>query len=114
MIIRQNQKNDVDVVEISGALVLANAEEARTTFKKMVENGTGRMVLDLSGVDPIDSSGLSVLVATLKWMSAREGDLVLAALSPKVQSIFKLMRLNEVFRIFKSQDVALRSLTSEA
>jgi len=114
MIIKQTVNNEIDVVAISGPLVLANAEQARQQFKDIVDKGTGRMVLDLAGVDPIDSSGLSVLVATYKWLSARNGELVLAALSPKTQTIFKLMRLNELFRIFKTQDAAIQSLATEA
>ncbi len=89
---------------IDAAVALAFKDAMRST----TEGGPDTVVLDLRKVDFIDSSGLGALVATLKHLSpARK--LILAGLSPAVEKVFKLTRMDTVFNVFSSLDEALTS-----
>ncbi len=90
---------------IDAAVALAFKDAMRTS----TEDGPETVVLDLREVDFIDSSGLGAIVATMKHLApARQ--LVLAGLTPAVDKVFKLTRMDTVFRVFTSLDDALTSM----
>jgi anti-sigma B factor antagonist len=73
---------------------------------EMTDHPAKRVVLDLSAVDFLDSSGLGAVVGAMKSMG--EGrKLDLAGLSPTVQKVFRLTRMDTVFRIYPSRQAAL-------
>lgn len=82
-------------------------------FKDAMRNSTyggpETVVLDLHKVDFIDSSGLGAIVATMKHL-APSRSLVLAGLTPTVEKVFKLTRMDSVFRVFSSLDDALAAI----
>ena len=72
-------------------------------FKDEMFNATrgtqGRVILDLTKVDFVDSSGLGAIVASMKALGdAAKMDI--AGLSPVVEKVFRLTRMDSVFRIF--------------
>ncbi|MBD3665690.1 STAS domain-containing protein [Sulfitobacter aestuariivivens] len=87
---------------IDAAVALAFKDAMRNT----TDGGPQTVVLDLQKVDFIDSSGLGAIVATMKHL-APDRKLVLAGLSPTVDKVFKLTRMDTVFRVFTSLDDAL-------
>ncbi len=80
-------------------------EEWQTWFKQSPD--VKLIVVDLSAVDFIDSSGLGLLVALLKWEAARGGDVRLAGLRPAVRMIFDITRTYKVFSIHDHPENAL-------
>ncbi|MEM7295775.1 MAG: STAS domain-containing protein [Pseudomonadota bacterium] len=66
----------------------------------------GRVVLDLKNVAFIDSSGLGAIVATMKLLSGAHR-LELASMTPVVDKVFKLTRMDKIFEIYESADAAL-------
>ena len=100
----------VDLVSLPRQLVMANAPDARNAIKQLVTQGHTRLVLDLQAVDFVDSSGLSVLVSTLKAVQAEKGEVVLLGPTPGVRSLIELTRLHKVFEIFEDREAALQRL----
>lgn len=84
-----------------------------TVFKgKMVDwinQGNKRIVLDLSQVDFIDSSGLGAIVSSLKTLGS-DGDLVICGVRETVMGLFKITRMNRVFQIFADESEAIKAL----
>lgn len=84
-----------------------------TSFKgRMVDwinQGNRHIVLDLSEVDFIDSSGLGAIVSSLKTLG-NDGDLVICGIRETVMGLFKITRMNRVFQIFADQREALKAL----
>lgn len=78
-------------------------------FKKRFQAEAGRVVLDMSALEFIDSMGLGALVIALKTMLAKGGDIRLAALSPEVRSLVALTRLDKIFDIHETVDTAVAS-----
>jgi len=91
----------------------ATATEFKEKMSNWIGAGNKRIVLNLTEVDFIDSSGLGAIVSSLKKIGT-EGDLVICAVKETVMSLFRLTRMNRVFDIFPSEDEAVRSLSGKA
>jgi anti-sigma B factor antagonist len=85
----------------------SNSGDLRETMLGILEPGGQQLVIDLSQVNFIDSSGLGALLSGFKSANLRSGSLVLAGLQSRVQSMFELTRLHRVFDIYSSVDDAL-------
>src|SRR5574337_659790 len=87
-----------------------------TDFKErmieLITAGNTKIVLDLSKVEFIDSSGLGAIVSSLKRMGGR-GDLVVCGLQETTMTLFKLTRMDRVFQIFDSEQQAVAALGGE-
>jgi anti-sigma B factor antagonist len=101
-----------------GKLVVAVLEKrldarSATSFRErlgeLVDVGHRRIVLDISSVEFIDSSGLGAIVSLLKQV-AGDGDLVICGARETVMSMFKLTRLDKVFRLVGGVSEALAAL----
>lgn len=96
------------VTEDVGALRIVSVDEPRIdaavaiqfkdAMRSVTDTGPGRIVLDLSKVDFLDSSGLGAVVAAMKQAGPGQ-TLELAGLTPTVSKVFHLTRMDTVFVI---------------
>ena len=103
----EEQMQVVSILEsrIDAAVALEFKEAMRTATAE----GPETVVLDLGKVEFIDSSGLGAIVATMKYLApARK--LVLAGLTPAVDKVFSLTRMDSVFSIFTTMDAAMTEM----
>lgn len=84
-----------------------NSSDFRDHILKLLEQGDQHLIIDLSEVRFIDSSGLGALLSGYKNATLRSGSLLLAGLQPRVQSMFELTRLHRVFEIYPTLEAAL-------
>ncbi len=84
----------------------AIAIQFKEDMRRETETDATRIVLDLAGVEFIDSSGLGAIVASMKQIGG-ERRLDLAGVQPVVEKVFRLTRMDTVFRLFDSLDDAL-------
>ncbi|WP_373500257.1 STAS domain-containing protein [Desulfococcus sp.] len=89
------------------------ATEFKQKMSEWIDSGNRRIVLNLSEVDFIDSSGLGAIISGFKKIG-NDGRLVICAVRESVMSLFRLTRMNRVFDIFPSEDDALRALSGKA
>ena len=94
------------VVRLVGEIDLDRAPEARRLLLDCVKRSKDVLV-DLSAVTYIDSSGIASLVEALQWAKRRGTDLCLIAVSPEALRVFELARLDKVFAIHPDMDAAL-------
>jgi len=85
------------------------AADFKSKLIDFLDNGDKVIVINLSEVDFIDSSGLGAMVLILRKIGT-DGRIKLCKLNEGVRSIFELTRLDEVFEIHKSEEGALESL----
>lgn len=87
---------------------------AAPSFKQsvldVIGSGENRLVLDLEGVDFIDSSGLGAMVSLLKALGGR-GAIAVCNASGGVQSLFRLTRMDKVFSLLPNRDEAITKVT---
>ncbi len=75
----------------------------------IINAGATLLVLDLSNVGFVDSSGLGAIVTSLKLLG-RKGDLLVAGVKSDVMTMFTLTRMDRVFQLFPTADDAVKSL----
>ena len=86
-----------------------NSGDLKEQMLQLFDDGKCNLIIDLTAVRFVDSSGLGALVSGFKNASARDGSLKLCCLQPQVRSMFELTRLHRVFEIFVSVDEAMES-----
>lgn len=90
---------DWSVVAATGEVDLYTAPQLREAIVGLVDGGRHRIVVDLSGVEFLDSTGLGVLVVGLKRCREHDGDLALVAPQDPVHKVLTITRLDKVFSI---------------
>lgn len=107
MHIKERLENTVLVMEVEGRLDASTASAFKDNIRTLVESGQVRFVVDLANLHLLDSSGLGVLVSTLRLAGQAGGDVKIARLTPELKSLFALTRLNKVFEIHESVENAV-------
>ncbi|NOY13770.1 MAG: STAS domain-containing protein [Deltaproteobacteria bacterium] len=105
-----SEQNEIVRIEVQEERMDAhNSGDLKEQMLQLFDEGKCNLLIDLSEVRFVDSSGLGALVSGFKNASAREGSLKLCCLQPQVRSMFELTRLHRVFEIFPSSEEALES-----
>ena len=86
----------------------SNVREFREEVQKLIRDNS-RVVLDMSRLKFVDSSGLGALIACLRETNGRKGDFRLSELSRSVMALFELMRMHRVFSIHDTVEGAVKS-----
>jgi len=104
------QVDGVAVVDLSGRIVLG---EATTTLREVLQSlasqGQKKILLNLSDVSYIDSSGLGALVSGYTTVTGQAGQLKLLNLTSKVKDLLQITKLLTVFEVFTDEASAVRS-----
>jgi len=111
----RQQDPDITVAILTGQLNLGNRlAEFEHNLKQRIEEGSRKMILDLTGLTYIDSAGLG-MVATCAGIIFRAGG-KMAVVSPvgKITQMFEITRLNRVIDLYPDFDAALASLSEPA
>ena len=95
------------VVTVAGELDVVGGPDLRQAVMAEVREGNSRLVLDLTGVDFIDSFGLGVVVGALKRARLLDGDLRLVVPEPRVRRVFEVCDLDRVFDLHTSVEEAV-------
>ncbi len=98
MEIDTQHRDGVAVLTCSGRLNMVAAPRLRAELRSVVEAGTSRLVVDLTGTAFIDSSGLGALIGGLKEARQAGGDLRIAGPGQQVLTVLRLTNLDKVLR----------------
>lgn len=113
MELQQTHSGNVLIVKpLEKRIDAATATEFKEKLSEWIGSGNRRIVLNLSEVDFIDSSGLGAIVSGLKKIG-NDGNLVICTVREPVMSLFRLTRMNRVFDIFASEDEAVGALSKQ-
>lgn len=107
MAIKMDAKNDLMVCHVDGEVDINSSPEIKKTFDKLISKKTSKIVVNLSKVTYVDSSGLATLVEILKNMRSYGGRIRLTNLSPKIKSLFEITKLDKLFEIMADEDDAV-------
>jgi len=90
----------------------SNASELKRDIAPLLQ-ANSKVVLDLSAVRFMDSSGLGAMLSCLRQLTAKNGDLKLCGMSKQVRGAFELVRLHRIFDIYGSRAEAALAFQAE-
>lgn len=108
----------IDIRERDGVVILAlqgklmgggDAETFKASIYKLIEQGTKKVVVDLHGINWINSTGMGILISGYTTLRRNGGDLRLLHVSDKIRSILYVTKLNTIFKCFDTEDDAVKS-----
>lgn len=111
MEITDRRVNDVRILDLSGRFDISTADSVLKWMDKLTEEAPARVVVNMTKVSFVDSTGLSTLVQGTKQARTQNGDLFLCGLQQPVRIIFELTRLDKFFEIFSAEEEAVAAFT---
>jgi anti-sigma B factor antagonist len=95
------------VVTVHGEIDVATSPTLRERLIGLVNEGATRLVLDLEGVDFLDSTGLGTIVSVLKRVRTHGGDLRLVCTEARIRRLFEITGLDKAVPLHASLDDAI-------
>jgi len=103
------QAGSISLVDVCGRLTFLEVGALRDSICRLLKQGRKNIVLNLSGLQYLDSSGIGELAKIYVSVVKVSGQLKVVGLSPKVEEILKITQLYQVFPEFPSEEAALQS-----
>ncbi len=111
MRITSSEQDGVTVLAIEGVIrVGESAEQFSSRLQSLLSSGSGPVLIDLSAIDYVDSTGLGELVGHLQRFDEAGRRLGLLNPQERILNLLRLTRLDEIFRIFTDRDEAIARL----
>ncbi len=111
MKIKEKIENHVAVLTLSGKMMGGPETTAlHDHIKGLINDGIKKVVIDLGGIKWMNSSGMGVLMACMTTLKNADGQMVLARVSEKVNSLLLITQLIRVFDTYETVDRAISSL----
>ena len=108
--INERQAGDVTVLDMSGKITIGEGSVSlRSAIRRLLEEGKKRILLNLSAVSYIDSSGIGELVSSYTAINKEGGQLKLLNLTQKIKDLLTITKLLTVFDVYDSEAEALNS-----
>ena len=97
------------VIAVNGEIDVYTAPRLREMLIRLVDEEKYHLIVDMEGVEFLDSTGLGVLVGGLKRVRSHDGGIDLVCTQGRILRIFRITGLSKVFNIFDSVEEALAS-----
>ena len=94
-------------VRVPARLDIVKSHELWILFSTITNAGAKKIMVDMSSMESIDSSGIGILINTAKRLRAGKGDIVLTGVSADIKKIFKVVNLQDFIKIFSLEAEAL-------
>ncbi len=107
MTMKIETKNGLTVCYIEGEIDINTSPSVKKAFDKLISSKTPKIIVSLSKVTYVDSSGLATLVEILKNMRSYGGRLRLSDMSSKIKSLFEITKLEKLFEIMADEKEAI-------
>jgi len=110
MSVKEKFDGNVTILSVSGNLMGGPETTAvHDKVREIVGKGHKKLVIDLAKVKWINSSGLGVLMGSMTTMKNADGEMKLANVSDRIQSLFMITKLITIFETYDSTDKAIGS-----
>ncbi len=102
-------RNDFLVLRINARRATVDmASDLKERLFSEIDNGNNQIIIDFSFVEFVDSSFIGALVAGLKQVKSKDGEIKISGLHPHVKITFELTRLDHLFKIYQTTEQAMR------
>lgn len=107
----QEAENGIAVLTVTGRLMLGTqGSQLDSVVREVVGRGMRKLILDFSGVEHIDSTGIGRCIASLNLIMQAGGSLAIAAATGQVREGFRVTQLDRVFRFYDDVSAAKAAL----
>ena len=114
MSVREKVKGEMAIVKVRGDLMGGpETTQVRESVKGLISNGISKLILDLGGVNWMNSNGMGMLMACYSSAQQSQGRLVLCNVSPKVSQLMGITKIDRLFDQYDSIRAARKSLDQE-
>jgi anti-sigma B factor antagonist len=104
------KKDNIDIVTFSTDRIDAlNTDEIRARIGKLFENSNAKVIIDLKGIEYIDSSGFGSFLSLFRNARDNYGIIKFAGPEPKIRSLFEILNLHTIFEISDDRESCIRS-----
>ncbi|MCC6355572.1 MAG: STAS domain-containing protein [Verrucomicrobiae bacterium] len=110
MKIQERDLAGIPVLDLSGEVDLQSSPELRATLQARVKAKCPVLLLNFEGVTYLDSSGLATLIEYYQNSRPFGGKFILYGLPPRIQNVFEIARLEQIFSIHPDEASALAEL----
>jgi anti-sigma B factor antagonist len=111
--IKERQVGEVTVLDLDGDMRIGESGIMfQRTIRRLLEEGRRKILLNLAGVEYIDSSGLGELIAGYTSLDKKGGEIKLLHLSRRVRELLEITKLLTVFDVHENESEALDSFKS--
>lgn len=108
--VRERQAGDVTILDMTGEVRIGEGSIAlREAIRKLSDEGKTKLLLNLGGVNYVDSSGIGELIANYTTVSRQGGQLKLLNLTDRIQNLLVITKLLTVFDVYEDEPTALKS-----
>ena len=108
MAVKKKIQGDVGVLQVSGKLMGGDeSKEVHEEVKSLLDDGFKKIVIDVSKVKWLNSSGLGMLISCLTSVNSAEAKLKIAGATEKIKSVFMITKLITVFDNYETADQAV-------
>ena len=101
------------IIRVRGEIHVSTAPEFAQRLSGAIESGRTAIVLDMAGVEFIDSTGLSVLLNGLRLVNQMQGRMAIVCANPTVLRLFQITSLDDTFDIFPDRAKAIAHVIQE-
>jgi anti-sigma B factor antagonist len=105
---------NITLITVPGTTLDAGSAKAFKTAILPALLPEAKVILDLSELKFVDSSGLGAMLSSLRQLNGIGGDLKLCGMNKSIRSLFELVRMHRVFEIYNTRDEAIRSFETAA
>ncbi|MHC4103510.1 MAG: STAS domain-containing protein [Planctomycetota bacterium] len=95
------------ILVLAGEIDMKSSIKLRNEFLELLREKPSVLIVNMTQVEFMDSSGIGTLVEVLRWSRRNGGQLKLAGLAQGVRNIFEISRLDAVFQIYDTEAEAL-------
>ena len=102
----KEKKEDYTIVrneKANAEIELTNITELNEILNGLIESGEKKIVIDFKNIVYIDSSGLGTMMAAMKKLKKRDGELGILSISKEVLEVFTATKIAQFFKFYKSQ-----------
>ena len=105
--VKTPEGSDAHVLSLGGELDIATTPTVRSAIDAAIAGGAKRIIVDLTGLSFIDSTGLGVLIGGLRRARENDGRVVLVATEGRILRLLRVTGLVRIFQVYESLDAAV-------
>ena len=97
------------VIEVTGEVDVHTAPDLDAKLTEITSGGSNKLIVDLSAVEFLDSTGLGVLVKALKHVREHDGSLSVVTATDRISKVFRITGLDAAIGLYDTVDEAVRA-----